>query len=123
MNRSTAGDPLERRIQRYDEFWPYYLREHRLPATRWIHFLGTHLALGLLVAAGVTLNPWLLPGAVVSGYAFAWISHFFIEKNRPATFKYPGWSLYSDFRMLALMWTGRLGPELERAGLSSPQIN
>ena len=106
------------RIQTYAEFWLFYLREHRRPVTRWLHFLGTSLALTLAVVAAVTRNPWIVPGAIVSGYAFAWFSHFVLEKNRPATFKYPLWSLVSDFRMMALMAIGQLGPELERAGVT-----
>ncbi|MBX5484278.1 MAG: DUF962 domain-containing protein [Myxococcaceae bacterium] len=108
------------RIQTYAEFWPFYLREHRKPATRWFHFFGTSLGLVLAVVAAVTRNVWLVPAAVVSAYAFAWFSHFVIEKNRPATFKYPGWSFISDFRMAGLMLVGRLGPELERAGAVEP---
>ena len=104
------------RIQTYSEFWPYYLREHRKPATRWFHFFGTSLGISLAVVAAVTLNGWIVPGAIVSAYAFAWFSHFVIEKNKPATFTYPAWSFISDFRMAGLMLIGKLGPELERAG-------
>ncbi len=102
------------RLQTYKEFWPFYLGEHSLPATRIVHFVGSWVALANLVAAVAFMRPWYLLGAVISGYAFAWVSHFFIEKNRPATFTYPGWSFISDWRMWFLMLTGKLGAELER---------
>lgn len=105
------------RIKTYAEFWPYYLAEHARPATRSLHFLGTGLAIVLLAAAIVLAEPWLIAAAVVSGYAFAWIGHAFVEHNRPATFTHPLWSLVSDFRMFGLWVSGRLGTELDRAGV------
>lgn len=102
------------RIKSYREFWPYYLSEHRIPACRAWHYLGTSLALGALTAAIVAMQPWFLLLAILGGYAPAWIGHFFIEKNRPATFQYPFWSLFSDFRMYALWLSGRLPAELNR---------
>jgi hypothetical protein len=101
----------------YAEFWPYYLGEHRLPRNRLLHFIGTGLALALLALAVATRNAWLLPAAVVAGYLFAWIGHFGVERNRPATFTYPLWSLVSDFRMFFLWCAGRLEAELKRAGV------
>ena len=83
----------------------------------WLTLAG--FAAALTVLAIVTLNPWWLLGSVLSGYAFAWIGHFTIEHNRPATFTYPFWSLWSDFRMYGLWIAGRLGPHLRRAGVGA----
>ncbi|MEI9991296.1 MAG: DUF962 domain-containing protein [Rhizomicrobium sp.] len=105
-----------RPIETYSDFWPYYLHEHARPATRALHFLGTGLALACLLAALATGRPWLGLVALIAGYGPAWIAHFFVEKNRPATFTYPLWSLVSDFRMAWLWATGHLADELYRAG-------
>jgi hypothetical protein len=105
------------RYESYAAFWPVYLGEHRRAATRRLHFLGTALGLGLLAAALATQTWWLLAAALVAGYLFAWIGHFFVERNRPATFRHPLWSLISDFRMFFLWLTGRLEGELLRHGL------
>ncbi|WP_425405642.1 Mpo1-like protein [Hwanghaeella sp.] len=109
---------MAEKLRHYRDFWPYYLREHARPATRSIHFIGTACGLALLAAAGLTGNAWLILPAVVSGYAFAWLAHLLVEKNRPATFTYPVWSLISDFRMFFLWLAGRLGPELRKAGVT-----
>jgi hypothetical protein len=100
--------PPKPRIQTYKEFWPVYLKEHRKRATRRWHALGTSLGLLLALTALFTGHALWIPLALVPAYAIAWYSHFFVEGNRPATFKYPVWSFLSDFRMLYWMLTGRL---------------
>lgn len=108
-------------IETYEEFWPYYLREHAQPATRAWHYVGTAIAIAVLVTVIVTGRWALLPLVFVSGYFFAWLSHGLIEKNKPATFTYPVWSLLSDFRMLFCFLTGQMKAELRKAGVLSTQ--
>ena len=101
-----------------DEFWLTYLRAHRRPQTRAIHYAGTTLALLCLVIAAATLDWRWLIAAPLTGYAMAWVAHYGVEGNRPATFGHPLLSLVSDFRMLGLAATGRLRPHLQRAGVA-----
>ena len=105
------------RIQTYQEFWPFYLGQHAERATRGFHFVGTTGALIQFALGAVTFNPWYFLTGVLFGYACAWISHFFIEKNRPATFQYPWWSFISDFKMWGYTVTGKIAPELKRLGV------
>ena len=101
-------------IKAYREFWPFYLEEHSKPSTRTIHFIGTALVFAVLIAAIATRVWWLLLLMPVAGYGFAWFSHFFVEHNRPATFTYPVWSLFSDFRMFFVWLSGGLDGELKK---------
>lgn len=98
----------------YEEFWPFYVSQHLRPATRALHFAGTTAVLACLAAA-VIVSPWWALAAPLAGYAPAWLGHFGFEHNRPATFRYPLWSLRGDFRMYRLMWRGRMGDEVVRA--------
>lgn len=102
----------------FAEFWPFYLREHSKPATRALHYVGTSLVVALAGYA-LLMGEWLwLLALPLAGYFFAWLAHFTIEKNRPATFTYPLWSLFADFRMWWLWLSGGLKAELERAGVA-----
>ena len=97
-----------KRFQSFGEFWPYYLNEHSKPVTRALHAVGSFAGIALLILFIAIGKWWLFPLAFVPGYGLAWIGHFFVEKNRPATFTYPLWSFMGDWKMLALMLTGRL---------------
>ncbi|MCG6922168.1 MAG: DUF962 domain-containing protein [Acidobacteria bacterium] len=106
---------MERRLSSFEEFWPYYVAQHAHPANRALHFVGTSLVLAI-VAAVVTLGtPLWLVLVPLAGYGPVWIGHLFVEKNRPASLKYPLWSLRGDFRMYRLMWMAQMEPELARA--------
>ncbi len=108
----------EMEFRDYEEFWPFYLTQHRKRATRRWHFVGTSFVFLFVIIAIATRNAWWLLGAPIAAYALAWFSHFFIEGNNPATFGHPFGSLRADFRMYRLMLTGQLGRELERLGIS-----
>jgi hypothetical protein len=105
---------MQERISSFEEFWPYYVAQHLDPVNRALHFLGTSLALAALAAAA-TLSPWWALVVPLAGYGPAWVGHFAFEKNRPATFRYPLWSLRGDLRMYGLLWRDRMDPELARA--------
>ena len=101
-------------IKTYAEFWDFYVAEHSKPMTRILHLIGTTLGIALLVFFVASGRWYFFPIFLVVGYAFAWFAHFVVEKNRPATFKYPLWSFVSDFKMIWYMLTGRMGGEVER---------
>lgn len=105
------------RSDSYGAFWPRYLQEHAKPGTRRLHFAGTALTFVPLAGALVTQNWWLLALMPLCGYGFAWAAHALVERNKPATFTHPLWSLISDYRMFFLWLLGRLDPELEAAGV------
>lgn len=110
-----------KRLPNYRAFWPFYVREHSRAETRLLHFIGTSAAIALLIVAAVLAEPWLLLPAVVSGYFFAWIAHFFVERNRPATFTYPIYSLIGDFHMYGLMWLGRMNAVAAKHATETPE--
>ncbi len=98
----------------FAEFWPYYVAQHLHPLNRALHVSGTTLAL-VCFGLGVAFSPWYALGALPAGYGPAWVGHFFVERNRPATFKHPLWSLLGDFHMFGLVLTGRMGAHVTEA--------
>ncbi|MGB0176177.1 MAG: Mpo1-like protein [Owenweeksia sp.] len=89
------------------DFYPYYLTEHRDFTCRVLHFIGTGLVLLSFITFWITLNWVFLAIIPFLGYGFAWVGHFFFEQNKPATFKYPGYSLASDFILFWHLLTGK----------------
>lgn len=105
MDIRTA-EPKDSGFRSFAEFYAFYLSEHRHPVSRALHYAGTWgsvLCLGVFFATG---QLWWLAGSALSGYSFAWLGHFRFERNRPATFRHPFYSLASDFRM---WWELNLG--------------
>ena len=92
----------------FSEFYPFYLEEHAHPTCKLLHFIGTWLVVLVAVVAFILNEPkwlWLMP---LVGYGFAWVGHFFFERNRPATFKHPLYSLLGDFVMWKDIMTGKV---------------
>jgi hypothetical protein len=102
------------RFQSFEEFWPVYVRAHSHKTNRMLHFAGTTAALGSLAAGVLLLRPKLLVLAPLCGYGMAWIGHFFVEKNRPAAFGNPLWSLRADLVMWSKILSGTMDAEVAR---------
>ena len=98
----------EQRFDSFASFYPFYLGEHRNSISRRLHFIGTSIAVLLLLRAVFTGEWLLLPIALGQGYAFAWVGHFFFEHNKPATFKFPLYSFMGDWRMWSDMLRGKV---------------
>ncbi len=98
----------EERFKSFNEFYPFYLSEHNNYTCRTLHFIGTSLIFGIIAYTLITQTWWMFALIPVAGYGFAWVGHFFYEKNKPATFKYPFWSFLGDFRMYFDLLFGKL---------------
>ena len=110
---------MDERIKTYQEFYKYYLSEHQNTTSRLLHVIGTTIVIALTITAIYHRNfklLWLVP---LAGYGFAWVGHFFFEKNKPATFKYPLWSLKSDFKMYFDILSGKININSK----NDPKIN
>lgn len=105
----------EKKYKSFWSFYPYYLTEHSYATNRKLHFIGTGLIIAFLIAGIVLQNWWLIVAIPFCGYGFASVGHFFIEKNRPATFTYPLYSLGSDFVMFWHILTGQLDKKMKEA--------
>jgi hypothetical protein len=109
---------MSQKFQTFGAFWPFYLQEHSKPLTRRLHVIGTACALASLVSGILMFNIWMVLLALVFGYGFAWIAHLIVEKNRPATFTHPFWSLRADFIMFWLWLNGGLEAELKKHNIT-----
>jgi hypothetical protein len=92
----------------FAEFYPFYLKEHSNKMCRRLHFVGSTAALGCLIMLIATRQPIYLLYGLLAGYGFAWIGHFFFEKNKPASFKRPIYSFMGDWVMYRDIWTGKV---------------
>src|SRR4051812_37022858 len=106
----------------FEEFWPFYVSEHAKKSTRTLHFIGTTAAMACIGAAVLTRKKWLLAVAPLVGYGPAWVSHFFIEGNKPASFNHPWWSFRADLVMWTKIVTGKMDAEVERV-IAEQQAN
>jgi len=105
---------MEKEYKTLQEFWPFYLSEHSHPVNRFLHFLGSSGVL-VLLGCGIYFQDWrYLVGMPLCGYGFAWVGHFIIEKNRPATFTYPVKSFISDWRMYFYIITFQIDRQMEK---------
>lgn len=99
---------MAKQLTSFKEFYPYYLSEHQHPTCRRLHFIGSLIVIGLILTAFLQKQYallWLVP---IAGYGFAWVGHFFFEHNRPATFKYPLYSLWGDWVMFKDILIGKI---------------
>lgn len=106
---------MEKKYNTFWDFYPYYLTEHSNPVCRATHYIGTSLLFAVIAAAVYFSNAKLLFLLPVVGYGFAWLGHFAFEKNKPATFQYPLFSLGSDFVMFYHFLTGQITQKVEEA--------
>lgn len=98
---------MEKRYTNFKDFYPYYLSEHSHKTTKLLHFIGTSISLYFLFNFFRTFDFEYIILSLLSGYGFAWVSHFFIEKNKPATFKYPFYSFIGDHLMFIEIIMGK----------------
>ncbi len=98
---------MEKKYQSFKEFYPFYLNEHQHPVSRLLHFIGTSLVFVIFISVLIMKTWWAFLLIPLVGYGFAWVGHFFFEKNKPATFQYPLYSLGSDFKLFFDILGGR----------------
>jgi hypothetical protein len=91
---------VDKKYHSFAEFYPFYLSQHQNKVCRQLHYLGSSIALLILLLSLITQQFYGILVAIIAGYLFAWIGHFFFEKNKPATFQYPFYSLLADWVML-----------------------
>jgi len=104
---------IDKKHTSLSSFYLYYLYEHRHPRNRVLHYVGTSGVIALLILS-ILCQYWILLAFIpLVGYGFAWVGHVLIERNKPATFTYPLYSLAGDFIMYFHWVTGRLSGQLK----------
>src|SRR5689334_19985380 len=111
---------MPQRYTTFADFWLLYAREHSHPLNRALHFFGTSLFIASGPAAVLVGDARLLLVGVACGYGFAWIGHFFVQRNRPASFRFPVYSLIADFVMYGKILRGQMEGDV-RAGIAAEQ--
>ena len=96
------------KIRSFEEFYPLYLKEHSNRTNRRLHFIGSSLAILMLILLLITGKLILVALIPTVGYGFAWVGHFFFEKNKPASFKKPLWSFMGDCKMYSEIFSGKI---------------
>lgn len=96
------------------QFWPFYLNEHRNKSNRLLHFVGTGMSFFWLFKTITKKKPSYILMGILNGYGLSWAGHFFFEKNKPAAIKYPFKSFLSDWKMFYFIGTGKIDSELEK---------
>src|SRR5260370_42051641 len=99
---------MSQSFRSFAEFYPFYLKEHGSRDNRRLHFAGMSAALMIAIVAAATLNPWLLLAVPIAGYGLSWFGHLVFERNKPATFGHPLFSLRGDLMMYREMLTGKI---------------
>jgi hypothetical protein len=105
---------MDKRFKTFEEFYPFYLKQHSNKICRLLHVIGTTIVFALAITAVYHNIPKLWVLVPIAGYGFAWGGHFFFEKNKPATFQYPLWSLTSDFKMYFEIISGKRSLDASR---------
>ena len=100
---------MAEKYTRFAEFYPFYLSQHAHPRCRQLHFIGSSLVLGCLILAIWSGSGYFLLATPFFGYGFAWLGHFFFERNRPASFSQPLYSFLSDWLMYWQLLSGQIG--------------
>jgi hypothetical protein len=115
-NIESSRFPLmpQNEIKSFAQFWPHYVADHQRPATRVLHLIGTTVGIACAVLFIVQGRWWLFPLALIPAYSAAWVGHFFVEHNKPASFQHPLWSFIGDYKMIGLMLMGKMRDEVER---------
>lgn len=113
----------DKKFSSLQEFYPYYLTEHSKQSTRLLHFIGTSLLFVIIAFAFVSRKFWILALLPIAGYGFAWLGHFVFEKNKPATFQYPLYSLASDFIMYWHILTFQIKDKMKEAFILFPKAD